>query len=875
MTTPTISSVTGTVASGQTLTITGTSMVQQDTTNWDAFFKTTHPNASSFEGASITADGYLLSADSVLDYTTAVKLLGTKSVHHHGSGSHIRQPDGSGEFGAGNFFFRPAASNPGTTWTDVYFRIYSRWNRNSWPDEDSKFLFAMEMVSSPRGHRWGFLFGTFACSIPDAVNYTTTWDESQVENNRWYCVEIYSKVSTNAVGTDAHIPIKAWVDDVVIIDNPDVERGFCTNSNSLGWNMNTNSYDTNSTWNWDVWQDGLTISSTRVGLASKVEIGNSATYASATKRYQAPEFLSDTSNQIKCDLTGLGAGPYYLFVTNNLGETSAGFNISGGSPDTTPPNLSSPSAGTATSSGCTGAGFTTDDIGTGYWTTYTDGATPTAVQVKAHNGTGAQPSGSFGSVAVSSSGAQTVSNLTGLSASTAYDIYYVQEDPVGNLSTSVFANLTTAAADTTEPTLSNVSIGTPTTTGADNPHVDTNEAGVLYWSTYVDGSAPLNTDVRDHIGTGVLTPGGSHGSVAVSAPGTITITDISGLDPATNYDLYFVEQDGAGNLSLAVKADLLTLTAPIQTVFFTEDFNDNNFTSRNWYDIVGSTTIDTAVHAPVGASAAKFHFNLAGTVPSAGYPGRHLFTPSATLYVSWYMKFGTSTVTWQGSGQNYHPHIFHILTDADGDYASPPTNYLTIKLDSNVFRPEIVGFDYLRIYDDAGAVYPHNNATPSLLGTAAAHAVMGGNGFQATGVASFFAGPGNTTYWRTAANKFTNNTWHHCEAYLAMNSIVGGIPQADGILRYTVDDVVVTNETAIYLRTAQFATQKFNQIAILPYIGDGSPIAQDFWLDNLIVADQPPEAAGPAAALSSISSSTTFLQAAARAATVMSMAGSG
>jgi hypothetical protein len=61
-----------------------------------------------------------------------------------------------------------------------------------------------------------------------------------------------------------------------------------------------------------------------------------------------------------------------------------------------------------------------------------------------------------------------------------------------------------------------------------------------------------------------------------------------------------------------------------------------------------------------------------------------------------------------------------------------------------------------------------------------------------------------------------------------------------------VDGKVVVERTNVYLRTSQFATQKFNQLLLAPYIGDGSPVAQDLWLDNLVVADQPPASKPPA-----------------------------
>ena len=78
------------------------------------------------------------------------------------------------------------------------------------------------------------------------------------------------------------------------------------------------------------WTDGFTISTSRVYPSSVIEIGNNSTYALSTKVYQAPTALSDTSVAITCDLTGLGAGPYYLWVTNNKQERSDPYDLSGG-----------------------------------------------------------------------------------------------------------------------------------------------------------------------------------------------------------------------------------------------------------------------------------------------------------------------------------------------------------------------------------------------------------------------------------------------------------------------------------------------------------------------------------------------------------------
>jgi len=40
----------------------------------------------------------------------------------------------------------------------------------------------------------------------------------------------------------------------------------------------------------------------------------------------------------------------------------------------------------------------------------------------------------------------------------------------------------------------------------------------------------------------------------------------------------------------------------------------------------------------------------------------------------------------------------------------------------------------------------------------------------------------------------------------------------------------------ILFRTGARATLQLNQFVIAPYIGDGSPVDQSMWVDNLVVA---------------------------------------
>jgi hypothetical protein len=50
-----------------------------------------------------------------------------------------------------------------------------------------------------------------------------------------------------------------------------------------------------------------------------------------------------------------------------------------------------------------------------------------------------------------------------------------------------------------------------------------------------------------------------------------------------------------------------------------------------------------------------------------------------------------------------------------------------------------------------------------------------------------------------------------------------------------VATTLLIERTNVILRTAQHPTMQWNQFMIAPWIGDGSPVDQTMWVDNLSV----------------------------------------
>jgi len=82
--------------------------------------------------------------------------------------------------------------------------------------------------------------------------------------------------------------------------------------------------------------------------------------------------------------------------------------------------------------------------------------------------------------------------------------------------------------------------------------------------------------------------------------------------------------------------------------------------------------------------------------------------------------------------------------------------------------------------------------------------------------------------------------WNHVEVYFQINSIVNGVGQADGVIQYWFNGTLAIDRHDILFRAGARTGINFHQFLIAPYIGDGSPVDQYMWVDDLIVATAKP-----------------------------------
>ena len=274
------------------------------------------------------------------------------------------------------------------------------------------------------------------------------------------------------------------------------------------------------------------------------------------------------------------------------------------------------------------------------------------------------------------------------------------------------------------------------------------------------------------------------------------------------------------------------------TLLFEEDFENSSISSRGWYDNT-HVELSTAEHISGSTASAQYHFLQGATSPTSGDAQRHLFTPSNSVYVSYWVKYSANYV---GSGQSYQPHEFYILSTLDGQYDGPSDNFMDIYIEQNYLNG---GRPVIAIQDNRSINYSYGSVPRNLIGVTENRSTAGCNGMVESNMYHECFGSGTNyynsknvtgpvTFQPTAGPGYKNN-WNLVEAYVQLNTVTNGIGNADGVMQYWFNGQLIIDRHDILYRTGAHATMQLNQFLIAPYIGDGSPVDQYMWVDNLRV----------------------------------------
>ena len=295
--------------------------------------------------------------------------------------------------------------------------------------------------------------------------------------------------------------------------------------------------------------------------------------------------LSGSSQPVQANLTGLTSdGSYYLaaVMVDARGDQSPLKVISFTTPDNTVPRFADgyPYMSQITNVSGQAAVMATKTCRL-YWAVLPDGAAaPTAQDFRANAVTGNL---GFGSMDVTKNTSYTIDvNNVPLTELETYDLYLWLTDVDGGQSSAV-QHLEFTTVDRTPPRFNtNVTVNNVQTNSV-GLYANLDEDGTLFWVVVVQGEeypkplagqsgeVSLSSDIaKMQVANGMNAL--NHGQVTMREDQDVSFT-VSGLQPETAYDLYYVARDQAGNYSATVQMITIhTLDSNAPTV--TQEFTD-------------------------------------------------------------------------------------------------------------------------------------------------------------------------------------------------------------------------------------------------------------------------------------------------------------
>lgn len=215
-------------------------------------------------------------------------------------------------------------------------------------------------------------------------------------------------------------------------------------------------------------------------------------------------------------------------------------------------------------------------------------------------------------------------------------------------------------------------------------------------------------------------------------------------------------------------------------VLFRENFEDTNFASRGWYDSDAAVVLSSEQHIPGSTKSYEIRFRAGDISPATSRC--HLFAESDSVY----MIQDSQNITANTTGED------RAVAGCNGDWD---------------------GYG-------SGECYKLDGERRN------------GKGWQA-----------KQRYFRDSPGPYYKGDWHHIEAYFRLNTISAqGRSNKDGVVQYWYDGTALIDIKDAVLRSAKYPGMKFNQFLVAPHIGDGSPIDQSLWVDDLLVATGKPAA---------------------------------
>jgi hypothetical protein len=219
------------------------------------------------------------------------------------------------------------------------------------------------------------------------------------------------------------------------------------------------------------------------------------------------------------------------------------------------------------------------------WTTPTSGATPTGYTLQM------RPSGSTTWSVVAQSIAGQSFAVTGLAASTSYDLIVIASNGAGSSPPSAVLTVATAATSSAPGQVGNVTVAAQSSTSI-----------LISWVAPTVGNPPFTYTVQYRV-SGSVTWSGSIPNV------TTTSQIINGLTAATSYDIAVIPSNMAGSGPLSAIATCATAHQAGAVTAITWNIPPSGSYTH------GSGSIGMNVHVNPASAAVQFGFSTSSTTP--------------------------------------------------------------------------------------------------------------------------------------------------------------------------------------------------------------------------------------------------------------------
>lgn len=212
---------------------------------------------------------------------------------------------------------------------------------------------------------------------------------------------------------------------------------------ATGGNLTVTTDEGNGTLFWVVTADGETPSATEIQAGQTQGGGAAADSGNITVSGTGSQALGAASGLTESTVYDIHA--VHVDAASNVSNVVRGTFTTATAPDETAPTLSSPSTANLTDVSVIPRVVTDEANGTLYMVVVPDGDAPSITQIKAGQQSDGSAALDSGNQTVTATGLQSMATVTGLTAETAYELFFVHRDAAGNDSDAATVGFTTEA----------------------------------------------------------------------------------------------------------------------------------------------------------------------------------------------------------------------------------------------------------------------------------------------------------------------------------------------------------------------------------------------------------------------------------------------